>query len=151
MKCIYDSLIDPKAKTFSRYGMTYKLEKRAIKGDKTYYFFSTPGMEKLLVTPDFAKQYFEARSISQKFPAGKDLDFYLKNIKRNIDKNVSVEDYPGESESGIVHILTAVYKDIQIRFEYDNGKLTMDDQFVIVKGDIFGKGENVSMTEYLEE
>ena len=151
MICIYDSLIDPKATSFSRYGMTYKLDKRATKGDKTYYYFSAPGMEKLLVTADFAKQYYEAQKICNKFPAGKDIDFYLKSLKRSIDKNVSAEEYPSDSDSGTTYIFTAAYKDIQVQFEFDGTALSLTDQFVIVKGDIFGKGETVTMTKESED
>lgn len=152
MRCIYDSLVEPQAKTFKRYGMTYKLEKRTSKGDKTYFSFTAPGMEKLIVTPDFAKQYYEAQKIYSKFPSGKDLEFYMKSIKRNIDKKASSEEYPGGgSESGIIHVITALYKDIQVQFEFDSGELTMSDEFVIVKGNLFGTGETVLMTKNSEE
>lgn len=143
---IYDAVIDKTATTFDRYGCTFKLEKRSRMGDREYYSFVYPGMQKLLVVPGFAQQYKEVEAKVSRFPKNKDFEDYLKCITRQIDKYATYEEFPtDESETGTMHVITADYKDIRIQADYMNKKLTLSDQFEIVKNNMFGNGITVLM------
>lgn len=143
---IYDSIVEPNVKTFSRYGATFKLEKRSKMGSKTFYSFVYPGMQKLLVVPEFAIQYREVESIINKFPPKREFEDYMKRFTRQIDKYASYEEFPtDESENGTMQVITADYKDIRIQVDYINRQLTLSDEFEIVKNNIFGNGITVLM------
>lgn len=143
---IYDSIVEPNTKTFSRYGATFKLEKRSKMGNKMFYSFVYPGMQKLLVVPEFAEQYREAETIINKFPPNREFEDYMKRFTRQIDKYASSEEFPtDESETGTMHVITADYKDIRIQVDYMNKKLTLSDEFEIVKNNLFGNGITVLM------
>lgn len=143
---IYDSIVEPNVKTFSRYGTTFKLEKRSKMGNNIFYSFVHPGMQKLLVVPGFAEQYREAEAIIKRFPPNRDFEDYMKRITRQIDKYATYEEFPtDESETGTMQVITADYKDIRIQADYIDKKLTLSDEFEIVKNNIFGNGITVLM------
>lgn len=148
---IYDSIVGPMDKTFKRYGATYKLEKRSRMGDNVFYSFVYPGMEKLLVVPRFAEQYREAEAILKKFAKNKSFEDYLKMVQRQIDRQATYDEYPDEdSETGVMQVIVANYKDIQIQFDCMNRKLKLQDEFTIMQNNIFGNGNTVLMNMNME-
>ena len=149
---IYDTVVDKTVTTFKRYGCTFKLERRSRMGDREYYSFVYPGMQKLLVIPGFAQQYKEIEAKVSRFPKNKDFEDYLKCITRQIDKYATYEEFPtDESETGTMHVISANYKDISVQFEFMNKKLTLSEEFDIERNNIFGNGITVLMNVNMEE
>ncbi len=151
---IYDTVIDPMDRNpvFERFGTKFKLEKRHKMGDRIYYSFTSPGMEKILVIPSFISQYREIEKLVTKQCRGKDYEGCRKVLR----KLVEIEDedqYPSElSENKIMNVVLCQYKDIGITFEYENKQIKIAKEFEIRQNNIFGNGQVISLlTEEKED
>ena len=150
---VYDMVMNEKRITsFKRYGARYKLEKKFVMGDRTFYSFIAPGMEKILVVPGFAEMYRELEVKLSKYTGGTDFDSYKKWIQKNINHYVTVEDFPTEeSSNGIMRVVSVDYKDIRATFEYLNDSMRIGQEFEIRDNNIFGNGIVVLMNMNMEE
>lgn len=152
MICVYDTAMTGKPDTFRRYGVTYHLEKRFRMGNRVFYSFIAPGVEKILVVPGFALQYREAENKCLKYPTGKTLEDYQRLIKRDFNRYIVTDVMPNDdSRTGQVHTITVDYKDIQVTFEYMNDILTIAPEFEIRDNNIFGNGIVVAMNIDMED
>ncbi len=149
---IYDTVMQPKITTFKRYGINYKLEKRFKMGDKTFYSFIHPGAEKILIVPEFAKQYYELETKCMKFGTGKTLKECIQYIKKNINSCFAIENVQNENGSdGMSRDITVEYKDINAVLTFTHGGLLIAPEFEIRDNNIFGNGIIVSMNMDMEE
>ena len=149
---VYDTLLDENTDTLSRYGVTFKREKRFRMGKTLVYTFNSPGGEKILAIPAFAEQYREVEAKFKRFGKKKPVEEYLKMIKTRVDSKAFVEEIADrESETGKAVQVTARYKDIQIMFHYMNGELSYHDEFTICDNNPFGVGDIVWMNQETEE
>ena len=149
---VYDTVLTGKPEVFRRYGITYHLEKRFRMGNRTFYSYIAPGAEKILVIPGFAQQYREAEAKCRKYGTGKSLEDYQRLIRRDINRFIVTEEVPNDdSRTGVMHNIYAVYKDIQVTFEYMNDILGIAPEFEIVEDNIFGNGIVVAMNINMED
>lgn len=150
---VYDTVIKEGQKTLKRYGAVYRFEKRFRMGDRLFYSFLCSGREKMLVVPQFAEQYRNVEAIAHaKLKPEKDFDYYLKGIKKYIDPDCIVEQYPAEeSATGTMEVITCRYKDIQVTFEYMNNEITLTSEMTINSSNLFGDGIVVQMNVDMEE
>lgn len=150
---VYDTVIKDGQKHLKRYGATYRFEKRFRMGDRLFYSFLCPGREKMLVVPEFAEQYRKVESIAlTKFKPDKDFDYYLKAIRKYIDEDCIVEQYPAEeSATGVMEVVTCIYKDVQVTFEYMNNAIHLANEMTINSHNLFGDGIVVQMNVNTEE
>ena len=149
---IYDTVMQPKATTFKRYGINYKLEKCFSMGDKMFYSFIHPGAEKILIVPEFAKQYHELEAKCIKFGTDKTIDECIQYIKRNINSCFVIENVlSDEASNGLTQLITVEYKDINVVLTFAYGMLTIAPEFEIRDNNIFGNGIVVSMNMDMEE
>lgn len=143
---IYDSVVVPgKEESFERYGVKYKLEKRHNMGGQIYYSYIHQGMEKILVIPGFVTQFHELEKAITKQTAGKNFETCRKVIR----KLVSVEEedtYPSDtSVTGEMTVIIGQYKDIGVTFDFENGKLAIEQEFEIRQNNVFGNGLVISL------
>ena len=144
---IYDSIPDSTTGALRRYGKTYLPVRRARMGDHTFFIYDDSG-DQMMVVPEFAVMYREAEKKYKKFPDGKELSEYLKLISRTFSRKYETEEYsrPGGQE-GTMHLITLEYKDIGISFEYEDRHLTLVNVFEILRNNVFGNGQKVTMDE----
>ncbi len=143
---IYDKVIGEFDTKLERYGATYTLVNKTKMGEDLYYTFSCPGRENLLVVPKFAEQYREVEQFALRFAYCRKLETCRIHIKENINKNIKVEKMPSnESSTGLMYVITAIYKDIQVDFLYMNNRMTLNPEFEIIKNNIFGDNIRVAM------
>ncbi len=135
-----------------RYGTRYTLENKTRMGDQIFYTFHAMGHESVLIIPRFAEQYHEVEKFCKKYFYCTRLEICKAHIKRDINKFVHVEEMPNkESSTGIMYVISAVYKDIKVNFNYMNNRMTLSDEFEIVSNNIFGNGIFVSMRNEEDE
>lgn len=152
MICVYDTAMTGRPDTFRRYGITYHLEKRFRMGNRVFYSFIAPGAEKILVVPEFAQQYREVEAKCLKYPVGKTLQDYQRLIRRDINRFIVNDIVPNdESSTGMMHTITAEYKDILVTFEFMNDTLSVAPEFEIRDNNIFGNGIVVAMNIDMED
>lgn len=146
MNYVYDQPLSNNEKTFTRYGAVYRLEKRFRMGSRVFYSFISPGMDKLLVVPVFARQYKELETKAEKFPTGKPYDEYKRLVRFHFNPDVDEEEIPNEeSSNGIMKVITFNYKDIRASFLYMNNALKIGPEFEIIDNNLFGNGVVVNM------
>ena len=147
MTYVYDmTMNDKRITSFKRYGATFRLEKKFVMGDRVFYSFTSPGMEKILVVPGFAEQYRELEAKLAAFNCKSDLNACRRWIKKNISSSFTEEEFPTElSESGNMLVIGFDYKDIRATFEYMNDTLSIGQEFEIRDNNLFGNGIVVSM------
>ncbi len=143
---VYDRIIGKFDTKLERYGATYTLENKTKMGEDVYYTFSCPGRENLLVVPKFAEQYREVELFAGRYSYCRKLETCRIHIKRDINKYIKVEEMPNsESSTGIMQMITAVYKDIKVTFFYMNNRMTLSPEFEIINNNIFGNNIVVAM------
>lgn len=143
---VYDMMVDGTTKTVSRYGATFKLTNVTRADNRRIYTYQAPGMETMVVIPDFRKQWDEVNKIASKIGKGKSLTAYTQIVQMKIDKNASVADISGddgEEKKGIF----ARYKDIEIELEYDGKQLILLKLFTIRDHNVFGNNILVDFQE----
>lgn len=150
---VYDTVFkDTPVKTFKRYGITFKLEKKNVMGKSVYYSFVAPGMEKILVIPGFAEQYHEAEAKLKRAPHDVSLKDARRWIQRSFSPPVEEDEFPTEeSDNGVVTVMKVEYRDITLTFEYLNNNLRLNTTFEIRDNNIFGNGIEVAMYTDVEE
>ncbi len=152
MVYIYDRVIGQYETKLKRYGATYTLENRTRMGDQLFYTFHAPDREKLLFIPRFAEQYREVEKISQRYSYSKKLETCCGHIRKEINKHIDMEQQPCEdSDNGTMWVITAVYKDIKVEFQYMNNHMTLSPEFEIISNNIFGNGIVVLMNVNMED
>jgi len=141
MTYIYDTVIDINAVSLERYGVTFKLEQTFKMGSRKFASFTAPGMDKLLIVPQFAEQYQKICSRLIHLKKDKTFDDYVKYIQQRITEEVTVDSEPDlNDESVIVYNCTFQYKDIKVKLLYSNGKMWMSPEFEVVQNNLFGNG-----------
>ena len=152
---VYDTPMTGRDTTrFKRYGVTYKFEQRFVMGSRTFYRYSAPGAEPLLVVPDFVVMYISAQKKLAKLPKNGNIDYdYAKSwVKNIINPTFAEEEIPDdESDSGFTKQLICDYKDIKVTFEYRNRTLFLGKEFEIRDNNIFGNGIVVNMDVAVDE
>lgn len=150
---IYDIILKntDKNAVFERYGAKYKLEAKHKMGTYLYYTFTCPGMETLMVVPQFMQQYTELERVLAQLGKGKTYEKYRTALR----KVVEIEDedeYPSEtSTTKVMKILSCSYKDIGIVFEFENNEIHLTKEFEIRQNNIFGNGQTVSLIQEEEQ
>lgn len=150
---IYDMVMNEKRITsFTRYTSHYKLERKFVMGTKVFYSFVCPGAQKILVIPGFAEQFKEVQQKLSRYRGGKGYDCYKRWILKELGEIDEEDDYPTqENEAGIMKVVTVLYKDIKVSFEYVNGKMRLIPEFEIYQNNIFGNGKIVVMNQGKDE
>ncbi len=149
---IYDTVIAPFETKVKRYGATYTLENRTRMGDQMFYTFKAEGRESLLFVPRFAEQYREVEKFCQRNSYCRKLETCKAHIHREISKYLKVDKMPNEdSETGVMTVIVADYKDIKVQFNYMNDRLSLDPEFEIISNNLFGNGIVVLMNLNMEE
>ncbi len=152
MVYIYDRVIEPYETRIRRYGATYTLENRTRMGDQCFYTFVCPSRESLLVVPRFAEQYREVEKFCQRYSYSKKLETCCGHVRREINKRIELDEVPNdESDTGIMHTISAYYKDIKVEFWYMNHRMTLNPEFEIISSNLFGNGIVVLMNLNMEE
>ncbi len=152
MVYIYDKVIGEFETKIKRYGAYYTLENRTRMGDQLFYTFQSPDRESLLIVPRFAEQYREVEKFCQKYSYCKKLETCKAHIQRDINKYVKVDKMPNQdSSTGIMHVISAVYKDIKVEFNYMNNRMTLSQEFEIISNNLFGNGIVVLMNINMED
>ncbi len=148
---IYDTVIAPFETKIKRYGAVYTLENRTRMGDQQFYTFGASGREPLLIVPRFAEQYREVEKFAQRYSYCKKLETCKAHIHQEISRYLKVEKMPNnDSDTGIMWVITAEYKDIKVEFDYMNNRLTLSPEFEIINNNIFGNGIVVLMNVNME-
>lgn len=143
---IYDIEVSGTTKTLERYGVTYKLVNISRQGTQRFYTYQSPGMETIVVVPDFKKQWNEAEKLISKLGKGKSFTAYTQLIRAKIDKNAKVEelsDEDGNEAKGLV----ARYKDIELELVYNGERLILQKIFIIRDHNVFGENVYVDFRE----
>ncbi len=148
---VYDTVIDPYQTKVQRYGSTYTLENRSRMGDQVFYTFKNPNRESLLYVPRFAEQYREVEKFCVKHSYCAKFENCKAYIRQEISRYMTVDDMPNQdSSTGVMQLVTAVYKDIKVEFNYMNKHLTLSPTFEIVSNNLFGNGVVVTMNINME-
>ena len=148
---IYDTVLQKGQDHLKRYGVNYKLTNRNRMGDFIFYNFEYPGRETILVVPHFAEEYREVERKLAKFPEGKELESYLRLIRKNFGSNFVTDEYVNNNSStGKSTVIFLETGDIKITLEYYNNSIHLSEDFEIVKNYIFGDGIVVQMNVNME-
>jgi len=149
MQYIYDSALKgvERTQSFTRFGTTFKLEARHKMGDSTYYTFSNPGSEKLMVIPKFMQEYLEIVKKISNLGSGKTYEQYRRYLRNMIELEEEDEFESDTSDDGIMKVLSGMYKDIGITIHYENKNLKVTKDFEIRQNNIFGNGITVSLPD----
>ncbi len=146
MQHVYDRVIQPFEKKIEVNGAIYTLENKTKMGENTYYTFVCSGRETLLIVPQFAEQYMEVEKFAMRYCFCKKLETCRIHIKREISKFIKVHKLTNSaSATGEMYVLSAVYKDIKVNFNYMNNHLTLSPEFEIINNNLFGNGITVNM------
>ncbi len=152
MVYIYDTVIDEFETRVKRYGAYYELENRTRMGDQVFYTFAAKDRESLLFVPRFAEQYRAVEKFCRKYSYSKKLETCKAHIQREINKYIKVEKMPNkESATGIMYVISAIYKDIKVEFNYMNNRMTLSPEFEIISNNLFGNGIVVLMNINMED
>lgn len=146
---VYDTIIEPDQTKLSLYGTTYTLTQRTRMGEYHYYTFVS-GRQKVLVIPAFAEMFLEVKEFYNKIKKYKKYETCLQKIKASIDKKPEIEMYASSSHDGVdelMPVITCRYKDIEVRFSFENETLKLENDFMIVNGNIFAPKVSVYMKE----
>ncbi len=148
---IYDTVMDEFKTKIKRYGSYYTLDGRTKMGDQTFYTFKNPAREPLLIVPRFAEQYKEMEAFCLRNSYCPRFSTCLSRIKRDINKNIEVDDMPNNNSStGVMKVIRVVYKDIKVQLEYMNNRLELSPEFEIIRNNLFGNGIVVLMNVNME-
>lgn len=148
---VYDTVLQPYESTLKRYGVSYRLEKVSRMGEQRFFTFTAPGHEKILVVPRFAEQYRHIEKLYQRFASCRRLETCLRHIKQEISRQVVKEEVPNDqSANGVMIVMTTVYADIQIQFEFMNNTLRLNPEFEILENNLFGNNVIVIMNLNME-
>ncbi len=143
---VYDTVIEPYATQIERYGAKYKLENKTKMENQYFYTFKAPDRETIIVIPRFAEQYREVEKFCKKYFYCKKLETCKVHIQRDISKTIKIDKMPNsDSATGIMYVISAVYKDISVSFNYMNNKMELAPEFEIVANNVFGNGIHVTM------
>ncbi len=149
---IYDTVIQDFETKVKRYGSYYTLENRTRMGDQYFYTFEAPDREPLLFVTRFAEQYREVEKFCQRYTYCKKFETCKIHIQRDINKQIKVEDVPNDASSTkTMKVVSAIYKDISVEFNYMNNRMTLSPEFEIVSNNLFGNGIVVLMNVNMED
>ncbi len=145
---VYNRVISSFESKIKYHGATYTLENRVRRGDQSFYTFSAPGREGLLIVPYFAEQYLEVERIAKRFAYCKKLETLKIHLRRDLSQSIKAEKMPNqESTTGIMWVLRVPYKDILVEFDYFNEHVSLSRVFQIESNNLFGNGIRVLMEE----
>lgn len=141
MTYIYDTALDINAVTLERYGVTYKLEQTFKMGSRKFASFTAPGMDKILVIPQFAEQFQKICNKLIHLKKDKTFDDYVKYIQQRITDEVTVDDEQDANDENVtIYSCVFQYQDIKVKLLYSKGRMWMSPEFEVVQNNLFGNG-----------
>lgn len=142
---VYNRIVDADDLEIEYMGIDYRLTGKNHMGKVDYYSYTCPGAEPLLVTPIFAKQFLTAvKKVTRVLNATK-----AATVKARLEAvfgKAPEEEVYDYGDSQIYHYAMD-YRDIRLTMQLENGKLTIEPSFTIVKGTILGNYIHVDMSE----
>jgi len=141
MTYIYDTPLEINAVTFERYGITYKLEQTFKMGSRKFASFKADGMDKILLVPQFAEQYYKLDAKLKKLAKNKTYEDCVKYVEQRIDPMPIEDEEPDEKDDTVMlKYITCQFKDIKVKIYYKNGVMELAPEFEIVQNNLFGNG-----------
>ena len=141
MTYIYDTPLEINAVTFERYGVVYKLEQTFKMGNRKFASFKADGMDKILVVPQFADQYYKLDSKLKNLAKNKSFEDCVKYVQQRLDPDPIIDEEPDEvDENVMIPTISCQFKDIKVKIYYRNGTMQLGSEFEIVQNNLFGNG-----------